>query len=131
MEFVRDRICKNVDFHIFLLSLFTVLYYFAHSFSLIPEKPSLFSKKYHKVADLSPIHFRKQSATDGNYGSKYWGFTRGLAAWIFRAKSTTPGWSSPPISMCDSLGNGFNFGCPVATRWLDGRQRWDVLSVVF
>ena len=27
---------------------------------------------FHKVADLSPIHFRKQSATDGTYKSKYW-----------------------------------------------------------
>ena len=25
-----------------------------------------------KVADLSPIHFGKQSATHGTYGSKYW-----------------------------------------------------------
>ena len=25
-----------------------------------------------KVADLSPIHFGKQAATDGTYGSKYW-----------------------------------------------------------
>ena len=26
----------------------------------------------YKVADLSPIHVRKQAATDGTYGSKYW-----------------------------------------------------------
>ena len=25
-----------------------------------------------KVADLSPIHLRKQAATDGTYRSKYW-----------------------------------------------------------
>ena len=37
---------------------------------------------------LSPKHLRKQSATDGTYGSKYW-WNQGLAAW-FRAKSTTP-----------------------------------------
>ena len=40
-----------------------------------------------KVADLSPKHLRKLSATDGTYGSKYW-WNQGLAAW-FRAKSTT------------------------------------------
>ncbi len=33
-----------------------------------PEK----SLWFFKVADLSPIHFRKQAATDGTYGSKYW-----------------------------------------------------------
>ncbi len=31
-----------------------------------------------KVADLSPIHFRKLSATDGTYKSKYW-WNQGLA----------------------------------------------------
>ncbi len=31
-----------------------------------------------KVADLSPIHSRKLSATDGTYGSKYW-WNQGLA----------------------------------------------------
>ena len=39
--------------------------------------------KKNKVADLSPIDFRKQSATDGTQaGSKYYiGFHQGLAAW--------------------------------------------------
>ncbi len=41
-----------------------------------------------EVADLSPIQFGKQPATDGTKpGSKYW-WNQGLAAW-FRAKSTT------------------------------------------
>ena len=43
-----------------------------------------FSERKHatnsKVADLSPIHLRKQSATDGTYGSKY-GFRE-----LFRGK---------------------------------------------
>ena len=42
---------------------------------------------WNKVSDLSSIHFWKQSATDGTYGSRYWKL-QGLAAW-FRAKSTT------------------------------------------
>ena len=34
----------------------------------IPNK----SLWFFKASDLSPIHFRKQAATDGTYGSKYW-----------------------------------------------------------
>ena len=47
-----------------------------------------FAQHLYKVADVSPIHFRKQShrsyLRDLNIGFQ------GLAAWIFRAKSTTP-----------------------------------------
>lgn len=47
-----------------------------------------------KVADVSPIHFRKLSATtDGTYtsGYKYWRISMVLRLW-FRAKCTTQPW---------------------------------------
>ena len=52
-----------------------------------PPKPKPFQSK---VADLSPIHFRKLSATDGtNRGSKYWWKPR-FGGLIQRAKSCQP-----------------------------------------
>ena len=60
---------------------------------------------YSKIADLSPIHFPKLSATDGDlYGSKYWL----LRVWLwFRAKSTTlltgVSSNSAPGPLCSSI----------------------------
>ena len=36
------------------------------------DSSNKFTTSSNKVADLSPIHVRKQSSTDGTYGSKYW-----------------------------------------------------------